>query len=225
MTHHFQKIITEKLSNINNITSSKFDTFLLTETILLLEAYNIGRNLTSDSTVTIDDRIIKFDNFLNKNGGKNYILVDFYSVNEDNTKDYSTLPKKQTTKEYLERESKILSSAYDSAILFLINKHNQFFHMGKEVPISGISFYPKRSENDNNRLTADSENAQRTTLYKRFIQQLFGASSFDLTSDGGNIYMTFKTIQPIIGSEQFKEQLKEIPYGEEIGAVYGIKVL
>ena len=51
----------------------------------------------------IDDK--KFFNFLNKNGGKNYILVDFYSVNEDNTKDYSTLPKKQTTKEYLERES------------------------------------------------------------------------------------------------------------------------
>jgi hypothetical protein len=222
MTHHIQKIISEKISDINKIKPTYFDNFLLKEITLLLEAYSIGKNINSDNTITIDGKTIQFSNLLSKHNGKTYILVDFYVKNEDNTKNYSTLPKKQTTKEYLERESKILSSAYDSAILFMLEKNKQLYFMDKQLEISGIGFFPKQSETDNKRLNKDTYNNQRTLLYKRFIEQIFGKDKFTISSDSGNVYLNFNNIELTLGSVEFKEQIKQLPYAEEIVAVYGL---
>ena len=142
---------------------------IIRETVeqIISEKYISGKKL-DNGTLDIDGSKIKFDIYPTKEGNDVYLLVDFYKTTEGGTKDYSEFSGGDS-KQMLSRVQTILSSAYDAGLMYLIDKHNAFINMGKQVPISGIAFYPKRSESDAAKLQGDSTATQRTSLYKRFM--------------------------------------------------------
>ena len=223
MIQKLNNIIKNNLDNINNILLKEnlnlIEQYIVNE---LIENYTPGKNLTSNNNTTIDNKNLSFDTYQTKHNGGIYILVDFYITNDEGKKDYSEF-NTGNVRENLNRISKILSAAYDSVILYLIDNHNKYVDFNKEVKINGISFYPKKSEKDNEKHNF-SEESQRTKLYKRFLEQMFGKGDVTISESDGYIYMTFNNIEPVLGSKEFVEQIKTIPYSTEIISAYGKKI-
>lgn len=223
MFKKLNNIIKNNLDNINNILLKEnlnlIEQYIINE---LIENYTPGKNLTSNNNTIIDNKNLSFDTYQTKHNGGIYILVDFYITNDEGKKDYSEF-NTGNVRENLNRISKILSAAYDSVILYLIDNHNKYVDFNKEVKINGISFYPKKSEKDNEKHNF-SEESQRTKLYKRFLEQMFGKGDVTISESDGYIYMTFNNIEPVLGSKEFVEQIKTIPYSTEIISAYGKKI-
>lgn len=204
------------------ITLSSYIKTIINETILS-EKYVSGKKI-NDFSLNIGDVTIKYDIKFTKVNNKNSVLVDFYQLN-DNTgrKDYSQLDSTSDLKNTLERISMILSGAYDSAIIGLFERNNRNRAFDKTEEFNSVAFYPARSEKDNKLNISSNQETQRMKLYVRFLNSVFGNSSFNIKDNGDLIVMEFNNFILNVGSSNFKQEvIDNLPFSNEIISEYSL---
>lgn len=196
---------------------------LFEEFNLILERYIPGKNIENVDGLNIPSEMVaKIDEFtlyFNVKLSKGYIMIDFYQKNDDGSKNYSELPITNRN-EMISRMSKILSSAYDAGVLSLISTNNKYKIWDKSEEYQGISFYPKRSESDKERLNKDNKESQRTKLYVRFLKQILG--DVDIIDEGDLIKINFRN-KINVGGDSFIDDILKIPQIDDILKNYNLE--